>query len=87
MGDLGVLLERLDGKGRVRLLLNIMGGQTPLRLIGPTWRRPDLRSRHALVVLRVKGFTRSAVACEFCGGKIKKLNSSNGNTWKTWPSR
>jgi transcription antitermination factor NusG len=29
VGVLGVL-ERLDGKGRVRLLLNIMGGQTPL---------------------------------------------------------
>jgi transcriptional antiterminator RfaH len=28
-GGLGVL-ERLDGKGRVRLLLNIMGGQMPL---------------------------------------------------------
>jgi len=31
VGDLGVL-ERLDGKGRVRLLLNIMGGQTPLMI-------------------------------------------------------
>jgi transcriptional antiterminator RfaH len=29
VGGLGVL-ERLDGKGRVRVLLNIMGGQTPL---------------------------------------------------------
>jgi len=31
VGGLGVL-ERLDGKGRVRLLLNIMGGQTPLMI-------------------------------------------------------
>jgi transcription elongation factor/antiterminator RfaH len=30
-GGLGVL-ERLDGKGRVRLLLSIMGGQTPLMI-------------------------------------------------------
>ena len=29
VGGLGVL-ERLDGKGRVRVLLNIMGGQAPL---------------------------------------------------------
>jgi len=29
VGGLGVL-ERLDGKGRVRLLLNLMGGQTSL---------------------------------------------------------
>jgi transcription elongation factor/antiterminator RfaH len=31
VGGLGVL-ERLDGKGRVRVLLNIMGGQTPLMI-------------------------------------------------------
>jgi transcriptional antiterminator RfaH len=30
-GGLGVL-ERLDGKGRVRLLLSIMGGQMPLKI-------------------------------------------------------
>jgi transcription elongation factor/antiterminator RfaH len=30
-GGLGVL-ERLDGNGRVRVLLNIMGGQTPLMI-------------------------------------------------------
>jgi hypothetical protein len=31
VGDLAVL-ERLDGKGRVRLLLKIMGGRTPLMI-------------------------------------------------------
>jgi transcription elongation factor/antiterminator RfaH len=31
VGGLGVL-ERLDGKGRVRVLLNILGGQTPLMI-------------------------------------------------------
>jgi transcription antitermination factor NusG len=31
VGGLGVL-ERLDGKGRARVLLNIMGGQTPLMM-------------------------------------------------------
>jgi transcription elongation factor/antiterminator RfaH len=31
VGALGVL-ERLDGKGRVRVLLNIMGGQAPLMI-------------------------------------------------------
>ena len=30
-GGLGVL-QRLDGKGRVRVLLNIMGGQAPLMI-------------------------------------------------------
>ena len=42
VGGRGVL-ERLDGKRRVRVLLNIMGGQMPLMIDrADFWRQPDL---------------------------------------------